>query len=383
MLRVSIEPQMLVWARERAGVSQASLAEKFKRLPEWESGEVKPTYRQLESFAKSVHVPFGYLFFKIPPNEAMPIPDFRTASGKPVNRPTINLLDTIYLCQTRQDWYRDYARAEDLPKPQFVGCANVGMNHADVAEQMRETLEFYPQRNTRLNAAEAFRALIHSAEKAGILVMVSGVVLNDTHRRLDPSEFRGFALSDPIAPLVFVNGADAEAAKIFTLAHELAHIWLGETALSDLGVKPAKDARQEEIWCNAVAAEFLVPSAVLSSVLSRSESLDQSLSRLASYFKVSKVVILRRLFDIGLISQSKFASFWSSEMLRIRHQDRRRSGGGNFYRSTIARTGRRFARAMVGSALNGKTPFLDAYKMLGIRGFARLKKLGQEVGLPA
>ncbi len=381
MLRVSIEPQLLVWARERAGISQEVLAKRFQKLPEWERGEVKPTYRQLESFAKSVHVPFGYLFFKFPPNETMPIPDFRTASRRAGDSPTINLLDTIYLCQTRQDWYRDYALIEELPNPKFVGSANIGMNHVVTAERMRETLEFYPQRSTRLNAAKAFRALLHSAEEVGVLAMVSNSVPNNSRRRLDSNEFCGFALSDPVAPLIFVNGAVSEAVKVFALAQELAHIWLGVTALSDVGVKPAEDAPQEEIWCSAVAAEFLVPSAALRSVLSAKEPLEHSLSRLASYFNVSRFVILRRFLDIGQISQSRFASLWSSEELRVRQQEGHRTGGDRFYRSIVARSGRRFARALVVSALNGRTPCLDAYKMLGVRGFAGLKKLGKELGL--
>lgn len=381
MLRVSIEPQLLVWARERAGISQEVLAKRFQKLPEWERGEVKPTYRQLESFAKSVHVPFGYLFFRVPPNEIMPIPDFRTASRRAGDRPSVDLLDTIYLCQIRQDWYRRNALTEELPSPQHVGSANVDMNHADFAERMRETLEFYPQRNARLGASKAFRALLRSAEEAGILAMVSKTVPNNSRRRLDPNEFRGFALSDPVAPLVLVNRADSDTTNIFALAQELAHIWLGVTALSDLGVKPAENEPQEETWCNLVAAEFLVPSAALSSVLSRKEPLEQSLSRLAGYFNVCRLVILRRLLDVGQISQSKFSSLWSSEELRIRQQEGHSTSGGKFYRSTVARSGRRFARAIVGSALNGTTPCLDAYKMLGIRGFTKLKKLGQEVGL--
>ncbi len=108
MTRVPVDPKLLLWARERAGIAQEDLAMKFKKLPEWESGVIEPTLKQLEAFARAVHVPFGYLFLSEPPEEAVPIPDFRTFAGREVARPTPDLLDMIYACQERQGWYRDF-----------------------------------------------------------------------------------------------------------------------------------------------------------------------------------------------------------------------------------------------------------------------------------
>ena len=355
MNRVSVKPELLRWARERAGITQEDLATKFRKLPEWENGEVKPTLKQLEAFARTVHVPFGYLFCSEPPEEAVPIPDFRTLGGKAVTRLSPNSLETIYSCQGRQSWYRDYARVNGEPELSFVGSVSTRASPTSVAAQMRDALAFdIAARSECRTWPDALRLFIRQADAAGVLVMVSGIVMSNTHRRLDPAEFRGFALCDAIAPLVFVNGTDTKAAQMFTLAHELAHIWLGTTALSNLGATPAEGFRDEEVWCNAVAAEFLVPLDALRSQLRREEPLAEALSRLARTFKVSTLVILRRLLDAGWLARDRFESAWKQENQHLQEIGQRGSAGGNFHRATVARVGRRFARALVASTLEGR-----------------------------
>jgi len=277
MMRIPVNPELLHWVRERSGIVQKNLAAKFKKLPEWENGETQPTLKQVEKFAHAVHVPVGYLFLSQPPEEPIPIPDFRTLAGQPVTRLSPNLLDIIYICQERQSWYQDFTRASSQPKLDFVGSATVETPPETVATEMSKTLSFdLEARRDCKTWTDALKLFIHHADKAGVLVMVSGVVMSNPHRSLDPSEFRGFALSDPFAPLIFVNGADTKAAQMFTLAHELAHIWLGASALSNLGAVPGQGFRREETWCNAVAAELLVPSAVLRSHLKKAAAATSS-----------------------------------------------------------------------------------------------------------
>ena len=377
MTRVPVNPELLQWACERSGIAQEHLAAKFKKLPEWESGETQPTLKQVEAFARAVHVPVGYLFLTNPPEEPVPIPDFRTFAGQSVTRPSPNLLDTIYTCQERQSWYRDFVRVARAPKLAFVGSATVETPPETVAAEMRETLGFdLAARRDCPTWTDALRLFIRQAEEAGVLVMVSGVVMSNNRRRLDPAEFRGFALSDPLAPLIFVNGADTKAAQMFTLAHELAHLWLGASALSNIGTAPQPGFRREEVWCNAVAAELLVPLAALRA----NEPLDDALPRLARTFKVSTLVILRRLLDAGRIDRPRFDIAWAEEVARLRHLAQGGSGG-DFYRTTLSRVSRRFARALVVSTLEGQTLYRDAYRMLGVSKTETFNNLGREVGL--
>ena len=382
MIRVPVNPELLRWACERSGIAHEDLEVKFKKLPEWEDGKTQPTLKQVEAFARAVHVPVGYLFLTEPPEEPVPIPDFRTFAGQAVTRPSPNLLDTIYTCQERQSWYRDFARVASQPEFDFVGSATVDASPETVAAEMRETLGFdLAARRECSTWTDALRLFIHQADETGVLVMVSGVVMSSNRRRLDPAEFRGFALSDPLAPLIFVNGRDTKAAQMFTLAHELAHIWLGASALSNLGGEPKPGFRREEVWCNAVAAELLVPLTALCTELLHDEPLPDALFRLARTFKVSTLVILRRLLDANWLTRERFNNAWAQEIEYLQTLIQGGSGGGDFYRTTLARVSHRFARALVVSTLEGQTLYRDAFRMLGVKKTETFNNLGHEAGV--
>jgi len=379
MMRVEVKPDLLRWARERAGRSPASLRKKFPKIDLWERGEAMPTFKQLEAFAKAVFVPMGYLFLSEPRKERVPIPDLRTMGGELLGTPSPDLLDVLYLCQRRQAWYRDYARSigED-PRP-FVGSVKVDAPVDETAEAMRRTLGFDLEARRGFSTwTEALRRFIEQSENLGVLVMVSGVVGSNNQRKLDPEEFRGFALSDDLAPLVFINGADTKAAQMFTLAHELAHLWLGESALSDLSPRVLPSHRIER-WCNQVAAELLVPIKSLEESLPPANPLD-ALQDLARRFKVSTLVILRRILDAGRISQDVFQQAYDHELERLRKL--LKSSGGNFYLTQEARASRRFVHALVVSTLEGQTLYREAFHLLGIKKEKTFLEFGIRMGVP-
>ena len=232
MDRVHVNPELLRWARERAGLGTNALAGRFPRLDAWERGEIRPTLKQLERFAKATLTPIGYLFLREAPVERVPIPDFRTVADARLDRPSANLLDTIYLCQQRQDWYREFVRSTREVGVDFVGSAQPDDDISQTAARIRRFLRFDIAERRRLPRwTDALRQFIGQTDAGGVLVMVSGVVGSNSRRSLDPQEFRGFALADPVAPLIFINGKDTKAAQMFTLAHELAHLWLGSSGV--------------------------------------------------------------------------------------------------------------------------------------------------------
>jgi len=238
-MRVEIKPEMVRWARERSGKSVPDLIKSFPKIDLWESGEVNPTFKQLENFAKKTHLPIG-------------------------------------------------------------------------------------------------------------------------------------------SPLIFINGSDTKSAQMFTIAHELAHLWLGESALSDIG--PASLPSNEiENWCNKVAAELLVPYSVIADEFQEESNIFDEMNRLARFFKVSTLVILRRIYDIRAISEDKFGEMYDLELKRL--LSIQTSRGGDFYKSQPARLSKRFARAVVSSTLEGQSSFTESFRLLGIKKMSTFRDLGASLGV--
>ena len=369
-MKVTLVPQVLRWARERAGFSVRELAEKIGAKPEqvrdWEqTGEL--SFSRAEKLAKVTHTPFGYLYLETPPEEKLPIPDFRTVAAKDVHRPSPDLLDVLYDALRRQDWFRDYLVAYGEEPLSFVGSVKLDDFPDEVAARIKDAIHLDTEvRSSARTWEEALRLQVESMEEAGVLVMRSGIVGNNTHRQLSVDEFRGFALSDPYAPLVFVNSRDSKGAQMFTLAHELVHVWLGVSGVSNLEATYAPNHRVER-FCNRVAAELLVPTVELRAEWHTARTQPRPLAGLAQRFKVSSLVLLRRLRDLRFISQTQFERQYSEEEKRFEERAAQSSGGGDFYLTQRTRTGTRFAKALIESVLEGRTTYRDALQLLGIR----------------
>lgn len=366
---VQVEPGLLHWARERASLSPVELARKIgvsrvDRVEGWlETGELP--LKKLEAIAEKTHVPLGYLFLEQPPEEHFPVPDYRTLAGDVPRKASPELIDTLHTCSQRQTWYREYLQEMGVEGPEFLGRYTLQSSPNDVAANIRENIGWTAHtRVAEPNLELVIGRFATAIEAVGILVMRNGVVGNNTHRTLDPTEFRGFAMSDELAPLIFVNAADAKVAQMFTLAHELAHIWIGQSALVDVRINTNKPL---ERFCNLVAAEVLVP---IEEFVTDWRGLDRDgleLQRLSRKFRVSRFVILIRARESGLISQDEYDSNEEAERNREFRPTGESSGGGNFYFTQRSRLGRRFTTAVINSAKVGNTLMRDAYDLLGVK----------------
>lgn len=377
---LNVRHELIRWAIERSGKSVVALARYLPRIEAWESGEGQPTLKQLETLAKKTWTPLGYFFLPEPPEETLPVPDFRTAADEPVRRPSPNLIDTLHTMQRRQAWMRDYLIEMGHDRLPFVGSAKPSDKVEAVARSIRHALGMaYGWAGQITTWTAALSALREAAEDSGIFVVINGIVGNDTHRKLDPAEFRGFVLADEFAPLVFINGADARSAQMFTLAHELAHLWIGEGGIFNLPDLQPGDNRQE-VFCNRVAAEFLVPEMELRPFWRQIGRGHEPFQAVARQFKVSPIVAARRALDLNLIHRQEFLDFYRAYQSDERRQAARSKGGGDFYNNQNVRVGKRFARAAALAAKEGRLLFRDAYSLTGLKG-ATFEKYAKALGV--
>lgn len=370
MSKVAVNERVLRWAVSRSGLAPDTLQRKFPKMAQWETGKSQPTLRQLEAFAKATMTPLGFFFLAKPPEERLPIPHFRTLGDEPLRKSSPDLLETVQTMQRRQAWMRDFLIEQGQERLHFVQSARLADSPQDVAERIRRTLGF--DEGWAANQptwTDALRTLREAMESAGILVVTNGIVGNNTHRKLDPSEFRGFVLVDEYAPLVFVNGADGKAAQMFTLAHELAHVFFGSSAAFDLREMQPADNPTEQA-CNRAAAEFLVPERELRRLWPSAQRQPEPFQVIARQFKVSALVAARRALDLGLIRKKAFLDFYQSYERDERRAAARRPEGGDFYANQNLRIGRRFANAVVRATREGRLLYTEAYRLTGLYGKA-------------
>lgn len=378
METLNVKPELIRWAIERSGRGVDTLVRYFPKIMQWEAGEAQPTLRQLESLAKKTWTPLGYFFLPQPPVEELPVPDFRTVRDTPIRRLSPNLIDTLHTMQRRQVWLREYLIEQGHEPLSFVSSASTKQSIDAVARQMRTTLSIGAGwASQHASWTDALRALREAADAIGIMVVINGVVGNSTRRKLDPEEFRGFVLLDEYAPLIFINGSDARSAQMFTLAHELVHLWVGQAGLFNLlDLEPSEAAVEQ--FCNRVAAEFLIPATELRAVWPEARSQSEPFQMLARRFKVSPIVTARRALDLGLIHKAAFLEFFEAYQVDERRKAARASGG-DFYQTQNVRVGRRFARIVARAAREGRLLYRDAYHLTGLHG-ATFDRYAKSIG---
>ena len=369
---INLKPRVLQWARERNGISQEELAKKMRVKPvvvsHWESsGDIKNTH--LDKLADCTHTPLGQLFLDEPLEDNLPIPDFRIRQRDSLSHPSPNLLETVYLMQRRQLWMRDELIEAGAKPLEFVGSCKLDFTPTQIAEVMRKTLQLQEEWASHESTwTDALRSLRNHAEQSGVLVVFNGVVGNNTHRKLDRNEFLGFALVDEYAPVVFVNGADHKAAQMFTLAHELAHIFVGKTGVTrHMRLRPTN--HDTEQVCDKAAAEFLVPGGKIKDFWNIGAPVDDLCRSIASKFKVSLLVAARRALDQDLITQDAFLDFYDAyRMKEWQDTQQSESDGGNFWFTQRWRLGREFGSAIVRAVKEGRLSYREAYRLTGLSG---------------
>lgn len=372
-LRIEINKDVLDWALQRTGLSEDKLLEEFPKLSDWRKGEVAPTFKQAKSLAEKAHIPFGRLLLDEPTGEGTGVPDFRTVGNQRIEGMSPDLQDVIQSAEGRLAWYAEYAAEVGIPGSQILRYAQEERTPSVAAHQTRRALGF--DADSPIPGRDKVGALVDRMDEAGILVSRNSIVGNSTSRPLDVDEFRGFTLINGAYCLVFINTRDVKTAQLFSLAHELAHVALGEAGISN-----HSEHHKVERWCNSFAAAFLAPEVSVKRRYVKEKALLENIESLAAEFGMSREAVLWRLKEIGLID----AEAASKVLALVRASTEAKTpnvsstGGPAFHVLVRSRVGGRFYETVTLAAQSGEIAERDAARYLGAASYESLEKLIQK-----
>ena len=381
-LEVTIQPAVLDWIMQQSSADEAVFPDIVDTLQAWRTGTAKPTFHKVEEISKKTRIPFGYFFMARPPVETNPLAEYRTIGSSAAPPASRNLLDTIDAMLDVQGWMADFYKENGYSKLPFVGRFEGNRDKKTLIRDILEVLTLSPQWYQEVkDIPSAFKLLREKTESVGILVMMSGTVRGNTHRKLMLSEFRAFTLINGHAPLIFINAADAWAGRLFSLMHEIVHIWIGRGSLFNELPSHQKAISSDEQFCNAIAAEVLVPEKDFEERWKTTVGrLMDKVEALAKYFKCSRFVVARRALDHHYMTHEEYAELSQAFQKKWDENDKKSKGGGNYYKTLQSRFDRNFIRALASSVWSGTTQYTDAYRLTDVWGksFEKLVEMTRE-----
>lgn len=291
---------IIKWIAESQGSSIEELAHTIapKKPEKFIEGIVNKT--QARELVKLAKIPFGFLFLTSPPTISKPtLPDFRnTTDSIPLSD---DFHDAFADVQEKLDWYNEYlTRNEMRDELSFVGRYEISNSVLEVATDITVSLGLNDIQLGKIRKDSYFKEIVSKVESIGILVFKNGIVKANTRRSLDVDEFRGFAIADKYTPAIFINGNDALSAQLFTLLHEIAHIWIGEGGVSNL-TYPFESTI--ESYCNNVAAEVLMPTRKFKKIWDNELTKDINISNLSQFFKTSEISVVIKAHQLKLVNR--------------------------------------------------------------------------------
>ena len=370
---VIVKPIIIQWAIQSAGKDVRGLSDKFDKIDKWTSEESELTVSELNKLSKELRIPFGYFFLPEPPDEDIKLLKYRTIDNEDQAKPSRELIDTIKYMEKRQSFMRDALIEDGFLPHEFVGSATIENNTEALASKITQELKL--KINWNKNNPNTFNVLREEISNLGILVMQNGVVGNNNHRILNVAEFRAFVLIDQYVPLIFLNARDSTNAKVFSLCHELVHVWLGVDELynDNFTSNQIVNNSQLEIFCNEVAAEMLLPLSSIQSTLEPQLDIYTNIKHISKVFNVSELVVCIRLKEKKIIDNKVFNEVYANLLIEMREnllgkQLQEKKSGGDYYATNGSRLDARFATTVSRKAREGRILYTEAYELIGAKG---------------
>lgn len=342
---------------ENAASKVAVPIEKFK---EWENGDDYPTIRQAQKLAKAYRRPFALFFLPDVPIDFQPLQDFRKAGSKELSTSSIFIIREI---QQKQAWISDVNEENSENKVPFIGRYSIKDNPGIVAKDILNELDINPLNYKSNNPILEW---IDKAESHGIFISRTSFI--HSRLKLDSDEIQGFAIADNYAPFVFINSDDWNAPQLFTLVHELAHLWISETGISndiEPSIKNPNDSNPIELFCNEVAANALMPIEFIENLDKRAFDNAQEVFKNAKVIGVSSFALLVRALNLEIISLSAYknlkhkADIEYNEFLkrkedkRLKQKKKEKPGGPNYFLLQLNRNSRLFTQTVLDAFRGG------------------------------
>lgn len=389
-IRALVTPEVMKWARETAKLSIDEAAARIKRSPEeialWENGELKPSMAQAREAARVYKRPLAVFYLPSPPVGWQVLRDFRTLPADESRDYDSELSYVIRETASRQEWMSEFLLGERNDPVEFLGSATLAQQPQDIAAKIRSYLGIETEAITRCRTREeALNLWMKKTEEIGIFISRSGDV--------ECIQARGFVLTDKYAPFIFLNSSDAKVAQIFTLAHELAHLWINEPGVSNLeerGRYVDSSTQHIEMFCNQIAGFVILVQSEFEEKLremERERDVKNVIEQLSSYFRVSREVVARRLRDMRRINRETYQALrqqYHNEWINFREQERLRrqgaDGGPSYYRVLLSKNGKAYSQTVLGAYYSGTISGRETSSLLNIK-LNKLSKLADEAGV--
>ncbi len=374
--RANITPAVLKWARESARMTEeiaaAKVAVSADKLKEWEAGISEPTIRQAQTLAKAYKRPFALFFLPEIPRDFQPLQDFRRKGSKALGTGSIFIIREI---QQKQAWISEANEENGEARILLVGRFSIKDNPVNVADDILNTLGIIPSRYETDNPIKEW---IDKAESKGIFISRTSFI--HSRLKLDSEELQGFAIADPHAPFIFINSEDWNAPQLFTLVHELAHIWIAETGISN-GIEPEIRNKDKfhpvELFCNEVAANALIPSGVITNLDRGIFNSAKEIFKVSKSLGVSSFAFLVRALNLSLISPDAYRKLKHEADIEYRAflkreeereaRDKEKTGGPNYYLLQVNKNSRLFTQTVLDAFHGGFIEPTQASNLLNVQ----------------
>ena len=304
---------------------------------------------------------------KEPPREDIAIVDFRTIDSVELINPSRDLLDTVSDMERICNWLHEYRVEAGLGACESAGCAKGKTDPIVIAELIRDYLDIANDWYTETRGVDdSFSYIREKINQIGVTVMMSGIVRNNTRRVLNVEEFRAFTLMDDIAPLIFINSVDSYGGRLFSLFHELAHVFLGENDLFNDRQQTVAKVSGIEKMCNSIAAELLVPRTdfIREWDCDDTEIPFDKVSSIAKKFRCGAIVIARKALDNRRLSHDVYNEV-AKRVIEIYREakEKKRAGGGDFYNTLSSRVDRVLVKSICSGLSEGRITYPEAFRL--------------------